>query len=176
MTDRGLRGFCSRMEIEQSAGGRSMKLPAIGLVEALGEEERAVLGGHGNFQNLEAGQVVIRQGAAQDALYFVVSGVLHAKRNDGGREVLLGEIRMGEWFGEVNIFDPGEASATVRAVSTSQIWRITKGEFEDFLNENPTAANMVLVGIATLLSRRLRGVTARLVGRAEFESLWNDLR
>jgi CRP/FNR family transcriptional regulator, cyclic AMP receptor protein len=164
------------MESDRKADGQSWKLPAIGLVGELGEEERGILGGHGNFSSLAAGQVVIEQGAAQDALYFVVSGVLHAKRSDGGREVLLGEIRMGEWFGEVNIFDPGEASATVRAVSPSQIWRITKGEFEDFLNENTAAAGKVLVGIATLLSRRLRGVTARLVGRAEFESLWNDLR
>jgi CRP/FNR family transcriptional regulator, cyclic AMP receptor protein len=147
----------------------------MGLVEGLADDDRELLAGYGSCRSVRDGEVVIKQGASQESLYFVLGGSLHAKRSEGGREILLGEIRMGEWFGEVNIFDPGEASATVRATAPSEIWSIDRSGIEDFLNARPMAGTALLVGIATLLSRRLRGVTARLVGRSEYASLLAEL-
>ena len=161
--------------MENSASGNAVSLPAMGLVEGLGEDDRRLLAGYGCCRTVRNGEVVIEQGASQESLHFVLAGSLHAKRTEGGREILLGEIRTGEWFGEVNIFDPGEASATVRAASQSEIWSIDRPGIEDFLNVRPLAGTAVLVGIATLLSRRLRGVTARLVGKSEYAALLGEL-
>ena len=146
-------------------------LPAIGLLQALPDEERAILSSYGHFLMAPAGGSVIAQGSPQDSLYVVISGRLHARRSDSGREILVGEIRTGEAFGEVNIFDPGEASATVVAVDPTQLWRIARGELEEFLNAYPAAGNALLAGIATNLSTRLRAVSAKLVGKVEYEAL-----
>lgn len=152
------------------------KLPAIGFVEALNRSDREALAAFGTFAALKTGEIVIRESMPQESLFFLLAGSLHAKRNEGGREVLLGEIKVGEWFGEVNIFDPGDASATVRAVGPGQIWSITKSQLEKFLNTHPKAGNVVLIGIATILSRRLRGITTKLMGRSEYAALLGELR
>jgi len=159
------------MSTDASSPLSDTRLPAVGLVAELNEEDRALLSSYGLFSYLEAGQLVIRQQSAQNCLYFVISGTLHAKRADEGREVLLSAIGQGEWFGEINIFDPSAASASVSAVSASQIWSIGREELLSYFAVYPEAAVRLLIGIATLLSRRVRQVSQKLVSHAEYESL-----
>lgn len=146
-------------------------LPAIGLLQGLPDDERAILSSYGHFLMAPSGGTVIAQGSPQDSLYVVISGRLHARRSDSGREILVGEIKTGEAFGEVNIFDPGEASATVVAVDPTQLWRIARGELEEFFNAYPGSGNVLLCGIATNLSARLRSVSEKLAGKVEYEAL-----
>jgi CRP-like cAMP-binding protein len=73
-----------------------------------------------------------------------------------GRQVLLGRIGAGETIGEINIFHPGLASATVTAIEFSQVWRIDRTSLEEFMNVSPLPASHLLIGIASTLSRRLR--------------------
>ena len=134
----------------------------MGIIEPLGYEDRRLLSSYGEFLPVHPRQVLIEQGHPQDSLYFVISGVLHAIREDGGRQSLLGRIGEGETIGEINIFDPGEASATVTAMEFSQVWRIDRAMLEDFMNESPLAASHLLIGISVNLSRRLRGLNEKL--------------
>jgi len=150
-------------------------LPAHGLVANLADDDRAMLSSYGNFRYLEAGDTIIHQREAQNSLYFVISGHLHAKRNDTGREILVGTIKAGEWFGEVNIFDPGEASATVTAIDPSQLWLITRDELQAYINGYPESSNRLLISIATLLAGRLRSVSSKLVDKVEYAALVGEL-
>lgn len=100
--------------------------------------------------------MLIEEGHTQDSLYFVISGTLHATTQRSGRQVLLGKIGPGETIGEINIFHPGHASATVTAVEFSQVWRIDRQSLEDFMNVSPLPAAHLLIGIASTLSKRLR--------------------
>ncbi|MFZ4764230.1 MAG: cyclic nucleotide-binding domain-containing protein [Roseimicrobium sp.] len=99
---------------------------------------------------------MIEEGHQQNALYFVISGNLHVSTTRSGRQVLLGRIGAGETIGEINIFHPGMASATVTAIEFSQIWRIDRSSLEEFMNVSPLPAAHLLIGIASTLSRRLR--------------------
>ncbi len=130
---------------------------------------------YGAFRFLQPPGVLIEQGSPQDSLYLVLSGELHAVRRDEGREILLGTIRQGESIGEVNIFDPGQASATVRAVAPTQIWHIERSAWMDFLAAYPEASVNLLVQIASVLSRRLRGLSAKLEDKVQYEILLADL-
>lgn len=139
------------------------ELPAIGIVADLSEDDRLLLGSYGEFLSFQTGQEVIKQGDPQDCLYLVIGGLLHAHRAAHNRDFLLGRIQPGASFGEVNIFDPSSASATVVAREFAQVWRISRENLEAFLETSPVAGGNLVVGIATQLSRRLRDVNERLV-------------
>lgn len=163
------------MEMSESSPLQRPELPAIGIVENLAGEDRALLCSYGSFQFLQPGGVLIEQGSQQESLYLVLHGELHAVRRDEGREILLGLIRQGESIGEVNIFDPGTASATVRAVTPTQIWHIERAALNDFFQTYPEASVTLAVHIASILSRRLRGLSAKLEDKVEYEILLSEL-
>jgi len=134
----------------------SPQLPALGFATDLDEKERGSLGSFGQFVTVYEGDHLIEEGKSQDSLFLVISGNFHVKTMATGREVLLGQVKAGDTMGEVNIFDPGLASASVTAHSLAQAWKIDRSSLEQFLEDNPAAAARVLVGIATQLSKRLR--------------------
>jgi CRP-like cAMP-binding protein len=142
-------------------------LPALGFVAELSDDDRAMLSSYGHFRRYDAGSKVIEEGAVQESLYFLISGLLHASRRDGDRPVLLGQIRAGEWFGEINIFDPATATATVVAVEDAQVWHTTRGDLEQFIQNYPTAGMQLVISIAAVLSQRVRMLTQRMLDEAE---------
>lgn len=154
----------------------STDLPNLGIVADLEEESRAMLCSYGRFSYHASGETVIHQGQQQDRLFLVLSGELHAMRTEGGRNILLGEIHTGESFGEVNMFDPGLASASVQSVSPVQLWSIDRPHLADFFGMYPAASVCLVVRIAEVLSRRLRSVTDKLETRVDYESLLAELQ
>ena len=102
---------------------------------------------------------------------MIISGVLHARRNDQGNDVLLGQIEEGEWMGEVDLFDPSEAVCSVVAVKESQYWVITRDNLEEFIKNYPSAGILLLIGLSTTLSRRIREVTRTLAGQTELTTV-----
>lgn len=138
------------------------ELPAKGIIEPLGDDDRLLLSSYGEFRPVHERAVLIEEGHPQNSLYFVISGTLHATTTRGGRQVLLGKISPGETIGEINIFHPGLASATVTAVEFSQVWRIDRASLEEFMNVSPLPAAHLLIGIASTLSRRLRDTNEKV--------------
>lgn len=141
----------------------SPNLPPIGWVATLKDEDRDLLGSYGEFVALYPEKDLIRQGQEQKHLYMVVSGLLEVRRDGLEQDIVIGRIQPGESIGEVSIFDPGPASATVRALEFSQIWKIDRDSLNSFLSNNPVAGNLVMVGLSTILSKRIRTLNARLV-------------
>ncbi len=146
------------MSVEKS----NPELPAIGFVEDLEEEDRRLLSSYGEFIPAHEGSVVIKQGEPQNSLFLVITGLLHVQSEHDGRTTLLGRLRTGDMIGEINIFDPAAASATVAAVEFSQLWRIDKEMLEDFLSESPVTAANLLIHICTQLSKRVRATNEKV--------------
>lgn len=132
------------------------ELPPVGFVGELSDEDRKILSGYGEFLPVQPGQDLIKEGESQESLYFVISGLLHATTDQDGRIVLLGRLGKGDLVGEVNVFDPQQASATVTAKEFSQVWRMDRTMVDTFLRENAAAAAHLLLHISTQLSKRLR--------------------
>jgi CRP-like cAMP-binding protein len=152
------------------------ELPAKGIVSGLADEDRALLSNYGEFLPLQPGQSVIIEGNEQDALFYVISGVLHVHTDTANRRVLIGRIEAGESFGEVNLFDPGVASASVTAQEFTQIWKATRTEIDAFISAYPEAGARLMSGIITVMSRRLRAMNSRIVAKemeADFHEFWH---
>jgi len=145
----------------------SPHLPAVGLVAQLSKEDRDTLSTYGEFHLADHGDVLIKQGESHGKLFYVLSGLLHAVRHDGDRDVLLGTIQQGEWVGEVDLFDPGSPVCSVVVIEPAQYWVAERSEIEEFINNYPEAGVQIVVGVATTLSRRLRVVTKKLMDESE---------
>ncbi len=131
-------------------------LPEMGFATNFDLEERTQLGNFGEFIALSDGEILIDEGHTQDALFMVVSGTFHVQTVVTGRPVLLGTLKAGNTIGEINMFDPGQASASVVSKSFSEVWRIDRARLEQYLEAHPRTAARLLVNIATQLSKRLR--------------------
>ena len=145
-----------------SADFSTPNLPALGILEPLGDEDRDILSGYGDFLPVQAGQEIIEEGMSQNALFFVISGKLHATAMRSGHKVLLGTIQTGETLGEVNLLDPSKASATVTAVEFSQVWKIDSTSLEQYINEYPLSASWLLIGVGKTIAHRLRSLNEKI--------------
>lgn len=153
----------------------SPQLPAVGLVAQLSKEDRDTLSSYGSFHLANPSDILIGEGVPHGKLFFIISGLLHARRDDEGRDILLGTINQGEWVGEVDLFDPASAVCSVVAIEPSQYWMITRQDLEDFINNYPAAGIQILIGVAATLGRRLRGVTKMLAEQTELASIRNSI-
>ena len=150
------------------------ELPAIGFVADISDEDRLVLSGYGEFLPVQDEQVLIQEGQDQNCLYFIISGRLHVTTEDEGRRTLLGRLGPGDLVGEVNVFDPQKASATVMGLEFSQVWRMDRAMLDAFTKDSPAAASQLLIHIATQLSQRLRETNEKVtfirktLGRGSF--------
>ena len=142
-------------------------LPAVGIVAELSPEDRGILSSYGEFHIAEPDAILIPQGAVHGKLYFILSGVLHAVRHDGDRDVLLGTIHQGDWVGEVELFDPVNALCSVIVRERAQYWIISRKDLEEFMNTYPQPGIQIVVGLAGILCRRLRSVTKKLMDEAQ---------
>ncbi len=151
------------------------QLPAIGFIADLDESDRGFLAGYGRFVRIPDGEVMIREGAGQDSLFLVLSGLLHVTSEAGGRPILVAALGAGDSLGEVNLFDPGTASASVTAKSDCVIWKVNGSELEDCFEADPQAAVRLMKGLLRLASSRLRAMNDKLAGseeKAAFHQFW----
>ncbi|BDS08315.1 hypothetical protein NT6N_33550 [Oceaniferula spumae] len=154
----------------------SPQIPAMGLVAGLEEDDRLLLSGYGEFLPVQEDQLLIQEGQEQDALYFVISGILHVHTDKDNKRTLIARVTPGESLGEINIFDPGTASASVTAKSFSQVWKATREDVEGFMTEYPEAGNLLLTAMVAEMSRRIRHMNDKLVSveaEAAYQSFWD---
>lgn len=79
---------------------------------------------------LDAGEVLLREGAPGDAFFVVLDGAFTVTRHEGDREELLGEVRRGEHVGELALLDGAPRTATVTATGPARVLEVTRGSFE----------------------------------------------
>ncbi len=152
------------------------EIPATGIMAGLDEDDRRLLGDYGEFLPVHPEQTLIREGGEQDSLYFIISGVLHVHTDTKDKRTLVARIGAGETLGEVNLFDPAAASASVTAKEFTQVWKANRADLEQFSDAYPAASAKLLTGMLSELSKRLRRMNEKLATReaeAAFQSFWS---
>ena len=155
----------------------SNELPGLGFLKDVSSEHRSFLACFGKFHRPEVGTVLITEGQKQDSLYVVLHGNLHIVTEADGRPSLIAKLGEGDAIGEVNLFDPGNASASVVVRSPSVIWSLTRQELDTFAESDPVACLSVFRGLLAQVSRRIRSMNEKLVNADQKSSLhhyWVD--
>jgi len=144
-------------------------LPTFSWIGHLKEDDRDLLSSYGEFFPGHPGNVIIEEGAMQTQVFVVISGELEVRaKQEDGTETLLARVGPGETLGEISLFDPGPAAATVTAVQFSQLWRIADADLLQFMTENPGAGNVLLRTLASILAQRMRQMNPRAFGLSTY--------
>jgi CRP-like cAMP-binding protein len=119
------------------------------------DEELAAVGRSMVMSRFAEGDAILEEGNANRALHVLRSGRIRVSRRVGDSEVSLCDLVAGQTFGELSIIEDGVASATLRAVSETEVMSMPMQSLAQFLQEHPTAASKFWRAIAVELRRRL---------------------
>ena len=146
------------------------QLRAVSILRDLSEEELAAFGALLKPLECKPRDRILEEGTPVDALYFIADGVVHIRRLAQKREMLLGRLGVGSFFGEINLFDPGVATASLYAMKRTQLAFVDYETLRNFMSENPAAGYKLVSAMMTEMARRLRSTSARLVNAAYWSS------
>ena len=145
-------------------------LRSVSILRALTDEELANFAALLSERTVPARTRILEEGTAVTAFYIVCDGVVHVRRMAQKREMLLGRLGVGAFFGEINLFDPGVATASIYAMKPTRVAFVNYESFRTFMEANPTTGYKLVSAMMTELSRRLRQTSARLVNMAYWSS------
>ena len=104
------------------------------------------------------GEIICRQGDKGDHMFVIQAGRAVVVREDDGVEVEVGELKAGDVFGEMAIFERQARSATVRARGDVRALTLDKRAFLRQTHEDPSFAFRLL----QTMSHRIRALDAEL--------------
>jgi predicted MFS family arabinose efflux permease len=110
-------------------------------LEALADELRR--------ESVEPGAVVIREGDRPDDLLIVIHGHLVVTTAARGR---VGELRDGDYFGEIGLLHKIARTATVTAYTPCELYRMPGQSFLRLLNEGASQSASLVANLQTRLA------------------------
>jgi len=100
-------------------------------------------------------KTIVEEGAPGDYMYIIVEGRVKVTKLSGdGREKILELLDVGDFFGEMSLFDDAPRSASVKAMSRVRILALARNDFLRLLGRSPDLA----LSVIQELTRRLRQV------------------
>ena len=135
-------------------------LPRLGILTFMDDDYREHLASYGSVIATQEDQVILREGESSRKLLVVLAGAFVITVGAPGQEVTLDSVGEGDCLGEISVFEPGVASATVTSAGDGKLWCIESGPLQQFLVDSPYGGCALVLGINTLLSRRLRKATS----------------
>ena len=135
-------------------------LSRTGILSFMDEESRDALASYGTVISTSPGQVLIKEGEVNTHLYIILSGNFHVTTTALGNEVHLDIVGPGDCLGEVAMFHPDRASASVKSSLAGRLWAIDVDSLQKFLFDWPNYGCAALLGIDIILSRRLKRANA----------------
>jgi hypothetical protein len=99
---------------------------------------------------------IVKQGDRGDAMYLVVEGELSVRMKVSGAETTLAKLSMGDFFGDISLFDQGPRSADVIADKSSILLKISAAAFAELAKTAPDLATPFLMAIGRTLTARIR--------------------
>jgi CRP-like cAMP-binding protein len=111
-----------------------------------------------NQLKLTTNQILIREGEHSSSMYWVQSGQLIVTKKRGNEEVTLGHVYSGELVGEISFLDKDARSATVKAMTDSELIEIPRETFDNLFKTQPKWLEILVMTLA----ERLRKANARI--------------
>ena len=120
---------------------RGLDAPALRALAALARQRRCA-----------AGEEIVQQDAPADAVYLILRGRASVSTVGRNAEALvIREMGAGEIIGEVSLLDGGPRSATVKALTKTELIGIDRAPFLQLIGDRPAIALSLLSVLATRL-------------------------
>ncbi|HEY3067461.1 MAG TPA: cyclic nucleotide-binding domain-containing protein [Methylomirabilota bacterium] len=129
----------------------------VRLFKSHGDPELASLARNLRERTLKKGQVLFREGEKGDEMFIVRRGVLIiSKAVTGHVEQVLTRVGVGEFFGEMSLFDRAPRSATVQADSDATMLALDRERLQELIDVNPRAGALLMHALVEVFIERLR--------------------
>src|SRR5678816_3521246 len=126
------------MPIDSELSDEAQHLSQIPMFKQLDSQELENLANCVDQVKYKAGEDVFHENDRGDALYVVESGAIRIwVRDEDTQEITLSELKHGDFFGELSVFDGGERSANATAVVDTVLHRLSRQDFQAFLVKYP---------------------------------------
>ena len=111
------------------------------------------------WRRFEENETVVDYQDESSDVYFIISGEVRVLiRTPAGKEIILAEMRAGEFFGELSAIDGVKRSANVTALTRAELCIMPAPVFRDIIFASRTSCDKTL----KLLSGRVRELNHRL--------------
>lgn len=133
------------------------------LFDDLSPEDVAALAASLKPQSFAAGQSIFQKGDSGDSMFLVTSGsVTIYLPGEAGKKVVLKEVHVGQYFGELSLFDDKPRSASAEAGADADLLELERDTLQVQIQKRPRIA-LALLGE---LSARIRETNELLSARA----------
>lgn len=136
-------------------------LRCIPMFASLKDVELARLCQIATFRTYHAGDVLLEEGRTNDLLFMIRKGSVELVSKRTGAEPFL-QLERGRFFGQVSMFDPAPASATVRARETVEVMCLRERPLCDLLIAYPEVGVRLMAAIVGDLAKRYHTLVRRL--------------
>jgi CRP/FNR family transcriptional regulator, cyclic AMP receptor protein len=137
----------------------SNTLSQIPLFKNLDESALRSYDGRVRWAKFEENELVIDYDDNSSDVYFMASGQVRVLyRTITGKEVILGELGVGQFFGELSAIDGIGRSANVTALNRSQMCIMSAAIFMELVTHNASVCRQIL----TIMATRIRFLNTRL--------------
>jgi CRP/FNR family transcriptional regulator, cyclic AMP receptor protein len=118
------------------------------------------------WKRCDDGETIVDFEDKSTDVYFIVSGEVRVLfRTVAGKEVILADLKAGEFFGELAAIDGIPRSANVTALTKADLCIMPSAVFREILFASPSACDKVL----RLLTHRVRDGNTRLAEMSIFD-------
>jgi CRP/FNR family transcriptional regulator, cyclic AMP receptor protein len=130
------------------------RLKKVSILGNLSERQLKNLSKWVKVVGFDEGETIVTRGEGGTGLYLILEGSAEVRR--GSRS--LAKLGVGQFFGEMSLFDNQPRSADVVALHPSKLAVLSKWEFWGFAAGEPA----VVLGVLEEMSRRLRAANQAL--------------
>ena len=140
-------------------------LERIGLLRSLDRGQREAFERRCQWRHAQAKQWLLEQNDVGTDIYFLTSGVVRVLITPSpDREVILGDIEAGGYFGEMAAIDGQPRSAGILAITDATIACMSAAVFREIIHKHPDVSEQLLHQLVT----RIRALDQRV---NEFSSM-----
>jgi diguanylate cyclase (GGDEF)-like protein len=149
----------SGQEQEQTLDEKLNLLRNVNLFHALKEEELKVVATYSEYHRYKTDEVIFEEGSSADELFIIKDGeVLISKKSGDGKKLSIASFIAGEAFGELDLLDVTDRTASATAIKESVLLRFPaqNTQFKDILQKHPSIFARILHKLLVTIAGRIR--------------------
>ncbi len=150
-----------RWFIDPQFSRKKQFLRSLDIFKGLRDRELGHLVAALHSRSYREGEVVFVDGDIGRALFILeTGGVELTRRGEDGKPVVIYQLKPGDFFGEMALLESLPRTATATATERTHLHLLYKSKLDALLNGEPRIGVTIMSHLASLLSARLRRLSA----------------